>query len=123
MAFPNAPAADVNHSCTWKLSLLPAPPSAELTASNGSCKMQLENVRAADSRTRLLFRDNRETERGSSSARITPSIEVMHSGWITPLETQIELELRSIGEMARSEDAREAIAAFNAKRTPQFRGV
>lgn len=47
----------------------------------------------------------------------------MHSGWITPLETQIEMELRSIGEMARTEDAREAIAAFNAKRTPQFRGV
>jgi 2-(1,2-epoxy-1,2-dihydrophenyl)acetyl-CoA isomerase len=48
---------------------------------------------------------------------------LMHSGCTTPLETQIELELRSIGEMARTEDAREAIAAFNAKRTPQFRGV
>lgn len=48
---------------------------------------------------------------------------LMHSGWTTPLETQIELELRSIGEMARTEDAREAIAAFAAKRTPQFRGA
>lgn len=48
---------------------------------------------------------------------------LMHSGWTTPLETQIELELRTIGEMARTEDAREAIAASNAKRTPQFRGV
>ncbi|MGO9602570.1 MAG: enoyl-CoA hydratase-related protein [Candidatus Binataceae bacterium] len=47
---------------------------------------------------------------------------LMHSGWLTPLETQVDYELRSIGEMARTEDAREAIAAFGAKRTPVFRG-
>lgn len=47
---------------------------------------------------------------------------LMHSGWLTPLETQVEYELRSINEMARTEDAREAIAAFGAKRTPVFRG-
>jgi len=47
---------------------------------------------------------------------------LMHSGWLTPLETQVDFELRSIGEMARTEDAREAIAAFGAKRTPVFRG-
>jgi 2-(1,2-epoxy-1,2-dihydrophenyl)acetyl-CoA isomerase len=47
---------------------------------------------------------------------------LMHSGWITPLETQVEYELRSIAEMARTEDAKEAIAAFGAKRTPVFHG-
>jgi 2-(1,2-epoxy-1,2-dihydrophenyl)acetyl-CoA isomerase len=47
---------------------------------------------------------------------------LMHSGWLTPLETQVEYELRSIAEMARTEDAREAIAAFGAKRTPVFHG-
>ena len=47
---------------------------------------------------------------------------LMHSGWLTPLETQVENELRSIAELAASEDAREAIAAFGAKRPPVFQG-
>ena len=38
------------------------------------------------------------------------------------LESQIEQELRSIAVMARTEDAREAIAAFTTKRAPQFKG-
>ena len=48
---------------------------------------------------------------------------LMHSGWNATLETQIEMELRSISAMARTQDAREAIAAFAAKRTPVFRGA
>jgi 2-(1,2-epoxy-1,2-dihydrophenyl)acetyl-CoA isomerase len=47
---------------------------------------------------------------------------LMHSGWLTPLESQVDQELRTIGEMARTDDAREAIAAFAAKRTPVFSG-
>jgi 2-(1,2-epoxy-1,2-dihydrophenyl)acetyl-CoA isomerase len=47
---------------------------------------------------------------------------LMHAGWNETLESQIEAELRSIAAMARSEDAREAISAFGAKRTPVFRG-
>jgi 2-(1,2-epoxy-1,2-dihydrophenyl)acetyl-CoA isomerase len=47
---------------------------------------------------------------------------LMHSGWLTPLETQVDSELRNISEMAGTEDAREAIAAFAAKRAPVFRG-
>ena len=47
---------------------------------------------------------------------------LMHAGWTETLESQIEQELRSIAVMARTEDAREAIAAFTAKRTPQFKG-
>jgi len=47
---------------------------------------------------------------------------LMHSGWLTPFETQVELELRSISEMATTQDAREAIAAFGAKRPPVFQG-
>jgi 2-(1,2-epoxy-1,2-dihydrophenyl)acetyl-CoA isomerase len=47
---------------------------------------------------------------------------LMHSGWLTPLESQVDQELRTIGEMARTADAREAIAAFAAKRTPVFSG-
>jgi hypothetical protein len=46
----------------------------------------------------------------------------MQSGFTEGLETQIEMELRSIGAMARTQDAREAIAAFAAKRTPVFTG-
>jgi 2-(1,2-epoxy-1,2-dihydrophenyl)acetyl-CoA isomerase len=47
---------------------------------------------------------------------------LMHSGFTESLETQIEMELRSIASMARTQDAREAIAAFGAKRTPVFTG-
>jgi 2-(1,2-epoxy-1,2-dihydrophenyl)acetyl-CoA isomerase len=47
---------------------------------------------------------------------------LMHSGFTESLETQIEMELRTIGALARTQDAREAIAAFTAKRAPVFTG-
>ncbi len=47
---------------------------------------------------------------------------LMHAGWTETLESQIEQELRSLAVMARTEDTREAIAAFAAKRTAQFKG-
>jgi 2-(1,2-epoxy-1,2-dihydrophenyl)acetyl-CoA isomerase len=47
---------------------------------------------------------------------------LMHAGFTEGLETRIEMELRSIAAMARTEDAREAIAAFGAKRAPVFTG-
>ena len=47
---------------------------------------------------------------------------LMHSGCVETLETQIENEIRSIYEMAGTEDTREAIRAFNEKRTPVFKG-
>jgi 2-(1,2-epoxy-1,2-dihydrophenyl)acetyl-CoA isomerase len=47
---------------------------------------------------------------------------LMQSGFTESLETQIEMELRSIGALAHTQDAREAIAAFAAKREPVFTG-
>jgi 2-(1,2-epoxy-1,2-dihydrophenyl)acetyl-CoA isomerase len=47
---------------------------------------------------------------------------LMHAGFTEGLEPQIEMELRSIAAMARTQDAREAIAAFGAKRAPVFTG-
>jgi hypothetical protein len=38
----------------------------------------------------------------------------MQSGFTEGLETHIEMELRGIAVMARTQDAREAIAAFGA---------
>jgi 2-(1,2-epoxy-1,2-dihydrophenyl)acetyl-CoA isomerase len=47
---------------------------------------------------------------------------LLHSGWTGTLETQMELETRAIADIARTDDAREGIAAFIAKRVPVFQG-
>jgi 2-(1,2-epoxy-1,2-dihydrophenyl)acetyl-CoA isomerase len=47
---------------------------------------------------------------------------LMHQGFNESLETQIESELRSIYEMAGTDDTKEAIRAFNEKREPVFKG-
>jgi 2-(1,2-epoxy-1,2-dihydrophenyl)acetyl-CoA isomerase len=47
---------------------------------------------------------------------------LMHVGFVNTLETQIEEELRSIYEVALTDDTREAVRAFNEKRVPVFTG-
>jgi 2-(1,2-epoxy-1,2-dihydrophenyl)acetyl-CoA isomerase len=62
-----------------------------------------------------------ELARGPTRA-LAAAKRLMYSGTHESLETQIENELRSIFEMAATEDTREAIKAFNEKRTPVFEG-
>lgn len=47
---------------------------------------------------------------------------LMQMGWGQTLETQMEEESRTIADIARTQDTQEGIAAFVAKRTPNFRG-
>lgn len=47
---------------------------------------------------------------------------LLQESWGNGLETQMDRETRSIAALARTEDAREGIDAFLAKRTPAFRG-
>ncbi len=47
---------------------------------------------------------------------------LLHSGWLETLETQMEYESRAIADSARTEDAREGISAFLAKRPPKYKG-
>lgn len=47
---------------------------------------------------------------------------LLHGSLTETLETQMELESRAIGDIARTGDAREGIAAFLAKRAPEFKG-
>jgi 2-(1,2-epoxy-1,2-dihydrophenyl)acetyl-CoA isomerase len=46
---------------------------------------------------------------------------MLHESFAATLETQMELEARTIASMARTADGREGIAAFLAKRKPEFR--
>ena len=47
---------------------------------------------------------------------------LMHMSSVDSLESQMELETRTLAEMAASPDAREGIRAFIEKRKPEFRG-
>jgi 2-(1,2-epoxy-1,2-dihydrophenyl)acetyl-CoA isomerase len=47
---------------------------------------------------------------------------LLHHSFAESLETQMELEAQAIADQARTNDAREGIAAFIAKRTPAFGG-
>jgi 2-(1,2-epoxy-1,2-dihydrophenyl)acetyl-CoA isomerase len=62
-----------------------------------------------------------ELARGATRA-LAAAKRLIYAGTHESLETQIENELRSIFELAAAEDTREAIAAFNEKRTPVFKG-
>jgi 2-(1,2-epoxy-1,2-dihydrophenyl)acetyl-CoA isomerase len=46
---------------------------------------------------------------------------LMHAGWSESLESHIDNELRTVHERASSGDVKEAITAFNEKRTPVFK--
>jgi 2-(1,2-epoxy-1,2-dihydrophenyl)acetyl-CoA isomerase len=62
-----------------------------------------------------------ELAKGATRA-LAAAKRLMYSGVNESLETQIENEIRSIYEMAATDDTREAIKAFNEKRTPVFKG-
>ena len=47
---------------------------------------------------------------------------LLHHSFAESLETQMEIEAQAIADSARTRDAREGIAAFIAKRKPDFRG-
>jgi 2-(1,2-epoxy-1,2-dihydrophenyl)acetyl-CoA isomerase len=47
---------------------------------------------------------------------------LLHHSFSESLETQMELEAQAIADQARCHDGREGIAAFVAKRAPQFKG-
>ena len=47
---------------------------------------------------------------------------LIQQGFTETLESQMERETRAIADMARTEDAREGIAAFIAKRKADFKG-
>ena len=47
---------------------------------------------------------------------------MLHASLDSSLETQMELEARTIADMTRTRDSREGIAAFNVKRPPEFKG-
>ncbi len=48
---------------------------------------------------------------------------LLHESMSSSLETQMELEARTIADMTRTDDGREGIQAFLQKRAPEFRGT
>jgi 2-(1,2-epoxy-1,2-dihydrophenyl)acetyl-CoA isomerase len=61
-----------------------------------------------------------ELATGSTQAFVAAK-RLMHAGWSESLESHIDNELRTVHERARSADVKEAIKAFNEKRTPVFK--
>jgi 2-(1,2-epoxy-1,2-dihydrophenyl)acetyl-CoA isomerase len=47
---------------------------------------------------------------------------MLHASLASSLETQMEMEARSIADMTRTRDGREGVSAFNEKRPPEFSG-